>query len=959
MKIGILFSLTGTTGITERGQYQASLLAIHQINQAGGIHGKKLIPVVEDIKSDPYLAAHKMEKLIVHDQVTAIVGVYTSACRKMVLPVLEKYNKLLFYPTVYEGMEQHRNVVYCGPLPNQQLFHFIPWIIEHLGKSFYMIGSDYIFPRETHRYVKLLIQQCGGKFLGETFVPLGFQKFQTHLREIRDLKPDVIFSTLVGDSAGEFYLQHSRLGLKPPIATSISAETELASTSHVPAGLYSSSPYFSTVNTYKNRIFVSDYRNTYGTDIISSSMENAYNAVFLLAEALKKAKDFSTDAIRRVLPGLTFEAPQGTIRIDDKNQHLWLNSRIARYKGEGRFEVVWESESMLPPVPFVEIRSTAVHMGSMPDQCDEDELERRLAEHELILKELKDAVRPFPYTFAYFDADGVLLDVFEGLSAARPSIDKYLRIGSNLWTQYPLNKTGIGLALTGHTLSRVDPEQHDIPELKDWISAGLPVTSKSESVPIGVLGVFIEKGVEWESTIPLLLKSFSVITGLCAELQSRHHSNYSLSKMFREVTGHLSRALFVLHNGKILFHNTHAQDLLTKKRDFVHSTLAEIADARETNAIIRKENSDSLYEVQTLESAGYRYVYFKQLAQRNVVSRRNKSQLTTKDLVGKDPLFLKTVSLAVSAAKTTANVLLLGESGTGKEMFARAIHNESSRKDKPFIAINCAAIPKELIAAELFGYADGAFTGAKKGGSPGKFEAANGGTLFLDEIGDMPFELQAALLRVLQEKEVVPVGAHRPIPVDVRIIAATNKNLMQEIAYSGSFRSDLYYRLNVFTIELPPLRQRIGDLPELAAHYIRQLSMETGEPEISIAPEAMDIMMGYSWPGNIRELNNVLERAFYLAATDLSNMITADHLPQYMTQQSPKPNGQEEQTDPAETIRDMNAPHGIRLPGGDKERFIQTLLNRNGNISQAAKDLGISRTTLYKKMKEYNIQIKR
>lgn len=307
------------------------------------------------------------------------------------------------------------------------------------------------------------------------------------------------------------------------------------------------------------------------------------------------------------------------------------------------------------------------------------------------------------------------------------------------------------------------------------------------------------------------------------------------------------------------------------------------------------------------------------------------------------------------ASKTNANVMILGESGTGKELFARAIHNESSRKDKPFVALNCAAIPRELINAELFGYVEGAFTGAKKGGSLGKFEIADGGTLFLDEIGDMPLELQATLLRVLQEKEITRVGSHRPIPIDVRIIAATNKNLNQEIAYNGSFRSDLYFRLNVFTIELIPLRCRINDIPELAMHFIQELACETGLSYKSFSPEALRLLSQYSWQGNIRELNNVIERAFYLA--EGSAAITSDHLPQYIVQ-----NLQEAVNDhpavPSHSPHSLDHIKNFKKISDDKERtlYIQTLMKWSGNISKTAKDLGISRTTLYRKLEEYNIK---
>ncbi|MGG2197906.1 MULTISPECIES: transporter substrate-binding protein [Paenibacillus] len=955
LKVGILFSLTGPTGITERGQYQASLLAIRQINEQGGANGKRLIPIVEDIASDPCLAAQKAEKLIVSDRVAAIVGLYTSACRKMAIPVLEKHDTLLFYPTLYEGAEQHRNIFYCGSLPNQQLLHFIPWIIGHLGKSFYLIGSDYIYPRETNRYIRHLVDSCGGSIIGETYVALGDTKFSQHLQDIRRASPDVIFSTLVGDSAGAFYQQHYQYGFKQPIASSITAETEISAIQpSYAAGHYSSFPYFNTIDNPANRQFVSEYRRTYGTDTISSVMENAYNSVFLLAEALRRSKETSTDAIRRALSGLKLEAPQGQIVVDHKNQHLWLNSRIARVDDSGRFQIVWESETPLPPVPFFEAEQKQTDAGQ--EELFRDVLEKRLTRNEFLLKELKKATGFLPFTFAFFDPEGVLLDVFPDETPPDPELLRLLRLGGSQWIRHPLDKSGIGLALTGHTPSYTSADLREIPGLPSWTSAGLPVKSEADTVPMGVLGVFIKKGGEDDAGYPL--ESLSRLAAACAELTRKHDDYFSLSKMMQDVSDQLSKSLFVLRKGKIAFHNEAGRNLLSRKRDLVHSALSDIAsdNREEANYMMRKQDSDSLYEIQIVKKTEFHYVYFKQLGHRATPGRRDKNKLTTKELIGSDGNFLRTVSLAKSAAKTNANVLLLGESGTGKELFARAIHNESARRDKPFIAINCAAIPKELINAELFGYMEGAFTGAKKGGNAGKFEAANGGTLFLDEIGDMPFELQATLLRVLQEKEVIRVGGHKPIPVDVRIIAATNKNLNQEIAYNGSFRSDLFYRLNVFTIELVPLRERIGDVAELSAHFIEELSIETGRPAKEISPEAIKVLMDYSWQGNIRELHNVMERAFYLS--DRSPHIKVIHLPQYIVHslQNEQPGNQ---PNLAEMFQNFDHIKEIKQKGEESERnvYIQALIRNKGNISRTAKSLGISRTTLYRKLEEYQIKI--
>ncbi|TCS67947.1 regulatory Fis family protein [Effusibacillus lacus] len=243
---------------------------------------------------------------------------------------------------------------------------------------------------------------------------------------------------------------------------------------------------------------------------------------------------------------------------------------------------------------------------------------------------------------------------------------------------------------------------------------------------------------------------------------------------------------------------------------------------------------------------------------------------------------------------------------------------------------------------------EGAFTGAKKGDNPGKFEIANGGTLFLDEIGEMLLELQASLLRVLQEREVVRIGGSKPIPIDVRIIAATNKNPNDEIAYNGSFRSDLYYRLNVFTIELIPLRERTEDIPELTSYFIEQLNATGGFSSKTITKEALELLVKYSWPGNVRELKNMLERSYYLAGH--SHMITADPLPAHVW------------SDSGSIIKkaafSTNTLMDIKKMSDqiEKQELTEPLVQYRGNISKTAEKLGISRTTLYRKLREYQLK---
>ena len=293
------------------------------------------------------------------------------------------------------------------------------------------------------------------------------------------------------------------------------------------------------------------------------------------------------------------------------------------------------------------------------------------------------------------------------------------------------------------------------------------------------------------------------------------------------------------------------------------------------------------------------------------------------------------------AAETNSTVLIIGESGTGKELFAHAIHRASYRRAEPFIAINCAAIPRGLLESELFGYDRGAFTGARREGKPGKFEQALGGTIFLDEIGDMPLEMQAKILRVLESKEFERIGSNKKIAFDARVIAATNENL-EEAVTKGKFREDLYYRLNVVSIDIPPLRERKEDIEPLANHILKYLLQEMKLGEKEITKETMKILKKYNWPGNVRELRNVLERAVNLST---GKLILPEHLPERLLNGSIHIAGSVEDIP---LLRDVVAEAEI-------EAIRKALILSNGNKSLAAERLGIHRTALYKKIDKYKI----
>jgi transcriptional regulator with PAS, ATPase and Fis domain len=320
----------------------------------------------------------------------------------------------------------------------------------------------------------------------------------------------------------------------------------------------------------------------------------------------------------------------------------------------------------------------------------------------------------------------------------------------------------------------------------------------------------------------------------------------------------------------------------------------------------------------------------------------SEARFTFDDIVGQSPALRNAVSLARIAAGNESTVLLTGESGTGKELFAHSIHNAGPREKGPFIAINCAALPKSLVESELFGYESGSFTGARREGAAGKFELANGGTIFLDEIGDMPLDVQASLLRVLQNREVTRLGGSRAVKVDVRIIAATNRNLAAAVE-NGAFRDDLYYRLNVFGIHIPPLRERAGDIRLLADHFLRKYARFSARPAQGFSEDAYLALEEHVWRGNTRELENAVERVSYMARTPI---ISRECLHFYRP--SPIPAGHVRGRSPEDPP--------VRAAGGVKdsaEAVERALAATRGNVRRAAGLLGVSRRTLYRRIARY------
>lgn len=323
-------------------------------------------------------------------------------------------------------------------------------------------------------------------------------------------------------------------------------------------------------------------------------------------------------------------------------------------------------------------------------------------------------------------------------------------------------------------------------------------------------------------------------------------------------------------------------------------------------------------------------------------NRKDSAIYKFSDIITTNPKLIGQKTYAEAVAEGECSVLIEGESGTGKELFAQAIHNSSKRVNGPFVAVNCGAIPTELISSEFFGYEEGAFTGASRGGKAGKFEQASGGTLFLDEIGEMPMSQQVALLRVLETKCVTRVGGSREIPIDIRIVCATNRNLKKEVDESR-FRSDLYYRLNIINIKIPPLRHRREDIFLLLGYFIKRFGSDSFSKKAAFSDEQLIRLYNYDWPGNVRELQNVVERMRFRPEETVDEIIETCKREEWSLTTGPKVRGESpEEKKPS--------------PASGKKELEEALRFCEGNISMVARKLQISRKTVYKRMSKYGIE---
>lgn len=360
VKLGLLHSLSGTIAIAEASLVDAEKMAIDEINAAGGVLGRKIEVVVEDGASENAVFAEKARKLLERDKVAAIIGCYTSASRKAILPALSRAKGLLYYPTYYEGQEQDKQVFYPSQEATQSVIAAVDWMAREKGKNFFLVGSDYIYPRTCNKIAKPTITKAGGKVLGEEYAPLGHTEFSSIINKIKATKPDCIYSTVVGGSNVAFYKQLRAAGLdgsKITLLSTVVSENEVEGIGKDNAvGYYACMGYFQSIKSPANEKFVKAFKAKYGQGrVIGDPMQVAYNSVYLWKMAVEKAKSFDVDKVIAASGGIELDAPEGAVRMHATNHHVWKKVRVGRARADGQFDIVWEAPSLIEPNPFPKI----------------------------------------------------------------------------------------------------------------------------------------------------------------------------------------------------------------------------------------------------------------------------------------------------------------------------------------------------------------------------------------------------------------------------------------------------------------------------------------------------------------------------------------------------------------------------------------------------------------------------
>lgn len=553
------------------------------------------------------------------------------------------------------------------------------------------------------------------------------------------------------------------------------------------------------------------------------------------------------------------------------------------------------------------------------------------------------------------DNEGCILNVVGDEEILLEALELKMNIGAYM-DEAHIGTNAMSLVLTEGVPMQVSGKQHFINAYHKWTCSAAPIKDKQGSI-IGIIDLtgYIEKVNP--HTLGMVVAAANAIEKMLEN--SKYNSMLEISKKRLETTfnsissGILTCDLFgniTTMNKQVIKMFGYSEDEMRNMKitDLIYN-FQEIVNRLESKDCFTDEDiyanarrnklqftltASPIYGVD-MNIEEITLVFYELKKSRKLAGRILSGQAiyTFDKIIGDNENFKKIIEYAKKISDSKSTILITGESGTGKEVFAQAIHNQSKRKEAPFIAVNCGAIPRTLIESELFGYEDGSFTGAKKGGNIGKFEIADGGTIFLDEIGEMPSDMQIRLLRVIEEGVINRIGSSKQITINVRIMAATNKDLKYEVE-RGNFRKDLYYRLNVLPLHLPPLRERRDDIAKLVDYYMRKTSMKLNKHSVSISNEYMSYLKNYDWPGNIRELENVIELIVN------SEIIQMNLWNEVVLEQK----------------KQIGLYVGSTLEQMEEHHITEVIKEVKGNMTLAAKILDIARSSLYRKVEKYNIE---
>lgn len=553
------------------------------------------------------------------------------------------------------------------------------------------------------------------------------------------------------------------------------------------------------------------------------------------------------------------------------------------------------------------------------------------------------------------DDQGVIIDAIGDAHVLDEGQDINLEIGGE-WSEKTIGTNGIGTALRTGKPAYVHAAEHFVEGVQSWTCAGAPIRDPFSQSIIGVVDLSGPPQIFRKHNVALVLATAREIEIALAEQKQVERTQLLEAFLMSNYSRAHDSVVLVDQSGRVLFRRGIEDEVLrgVKELSVGHKLLPKLEDLSDQDIPrllpmsveaegIERMKLEGVFRGAALFLKGKGKLQRKRGETCHIKPRANVADGQT-EIVGSSPKMVNAISLAERLALANVSVLIHGETGVGKELFARLIHSRLATENAPYVPVNCAAISSDLISAELFGYADGAFTGAARGGRTGKFEQANNGVLCLDEIGDMPIELQPYLLRALEQRAIYRVGENQRRPVDVRLVAMTNRDLRTEIE-KGKFRRDLFYRISVMTIEVPPLRERGDDLFELIEHFSERFADETGRPIMVFSDKALEQLSRYQWPGNVRELRNVVQR-FYLIKSD--NIVTEQDMP-------PEIRDNFDSGD-ADSLEHILGGHSGDLESIEASAIRQAIFAENGNLTKVAQVLGISRPTLYRKMNRYRIQ---